>query len=131
MNTPNPEFRVSGGVPDASLNMYRIEADHGAIDAVHNKNTGIYTISNFDVDPGFRRHGLGKAMLRFALEEARQRQARVIVASIISQQSLDAMRSVFGDNSVMVHDETNYSEEDPDEIVPANAVLWYPLRTTE
>lgn len=86
-------------------------------------------VTDLFVDPNQRRRGLGTTMLRGAMEVAQNANVNRVVADITSQPSLDAMRRVFGADSVAVFAEGGYEVDGGWGDRPTVAQLSYILPT--
>jgi hypothetical protein len=104
---------------------------HGAAYLSLDKRSGWLTITDLDVDRLHRGNGIGQNLLRFSKELAGQLDARLIIMSIISRESLDAVTAVFGEEYITVNQRGEYMRPDSDEIpdgpVGTSAVLQYPV----
>jgi GNAT superfamily N-acetyltransferase len=89
-------------------NVFELVASHGTLDAEYDLTTGGLEIASVDVEPVFRGQGIGKALLRSALEIAQEQEARFISADIVSRECIDMMRVVFGEKAVQVIEEGDY-----------------------
>ena len=109
--------------------LYTISTDGGNIDAAYREIGELYTIANFDVLSDRRRRGVGKELLRASQAHARELGAKVIFAAIISRECLDAMNTVFGEESIRVSILGTYAPEGKDYgDIPTSAVLHAKLK---
>lgn len=103
--------------------IYTLSADHGELVGISRHDSGWFCIANLDVDEGYRRQGIGKALLRGCLEIAVEDQAQLVYAAIVSRECLDAMVGVFGADNVSVTATGEY--EGSAEHSPTSAFLRY------
>lgn len=113
-------------------NEYIVEHPHGYVSFLLERETGLVEIDDGWVDPDFTRRGIMKNMLRYTTQVAHEIGGRVLSASIVSREGLDAMRSVFGEEHITVNREGNYGDPpDPDNEENfgwyASAYLSFPL----
>jgi GNAT superfamily N-acetyltransferase len=109
--------------------VYEFETTHGMLDSVLDPAIGWLGIANIDVERGHRRQGIGKALLRAALEFAQEQDVRYVHAAIISRECLDAMVSVFGEDALQIKNTGSYEEEgSADSISMTQASLWYEVK---
>jgi GNAT superfamily N-acetyltransferase len=108
--------------------LYDFEAEHGVLDAIYQPEVGWFCISNIDVEPQYRRQGLGKLLLRAAFTEAERLRARLIYAAITSRECLDAMSEVFGKAAIKVSHEGTYTPDGSSDRYDARAMLWSELK---
>lgn len=96
------------------------------VEVIFDPNTRWFGIANFDVEKEHRRRGIGKTLLREALNFANDLDARLIHAAIISREYLDAMTQVFGEETINVAELGGY-EDDPQPNKSTRAsLLYYP-----
>jgi GNAT superfamily N-acetyltransferase len=102
--------------------LFEIIHEHGSCSFMTDPATGQLDIEWLEVDEGdlthennYRRRGIGKNMLRYTLDVARDIGARTITATIISRESLSAMTRVFGEDSIRVKKLGRYDYTDPGE----------------
>lgn len=108
MTTHIPEITIHHESTYGTADIYHLVTEKGGVEAVYHTDERRYTIANFDVDVKARRRGIGKELLRASQTHARELGAKVVFAVIISRECLDAMRSVFGEESVFVAEEGGY-----------------------
>ena len=106
-----------------SIDLYEMRCDNGELDATYDSEIRWFNIANLDVGLRHRRNGIGKLLLRESLVLAEELDAKLIYAIIISRECLDAMRSVFGDKWISVHNEGSYAAEENFGIDRASAIL--------
>lgn len=112
------------GIQFDGVVFHEFTVDHGSLNAVFDPRSGLFGISNVDVDGNFRRRGLGKAMIQEAYDFAQSIGAGCIYSAITSRECLDAMRSVFGDDVISVSREGTYGVEGEKDHRDAGAFLW-------
>lgn len=88
---------------------FELLTDHGSLDATLHSITRWFGISGIQVDVDYRGRGIAKTLLRQALYIAETQDARLIYAAVVSRESIDAMRSVFGDGAVQVDEIGTYT----------------------
>jgi|GEM_PF-3590601 len=114
--------------------IYHLSSEQGAIEATFHPEWQSYMIANFDVHPDYRGQGIGKLLLRASLEHAQELGARHIIAGIISRECLDAMRRVFGDESISVAHVGEYCPKGQLEVAHehrTDAYLYHHLQQTD
>ena len=98
---------------------YFVQLDNqlGHLQATFDPFTDIFDIEWFQTL--VPRQGLGKLLLRKALDLATEANAELIMGSIVKRQSLDSVRSVFGEDSISVKRLGDYDQRN------TSAVLYY------
>ena len=105
--------------------LYTFTTEHGFLDASHQPTVGWFGIANVDVEPPFRRRGIGKALISCAFERALD--AKMIYAAILSRECLDAMASVFGQEAVSIQELGSYTPADQPDNYNTHASLFLEL----
>jgi GNAT superfamily N-acetyltransferase len=102
----------------------------GQLDSVFRFSSRIYTVTNIDVEPEFRRRRIGTTLVETARDHARYIGADAIMAAIVSRECLDVMNRVFGEEHIEVYLLGKYAEEGVriTEETATSAGLWYDLR---
>lgn len=117
---------------DADFAMYdfKVSGGRGEMVTTFRESTRYYTINDLDVVRAHRRQGIGKLLVGTALEHARELQADLLVAAIISRECLDVMTSVLGPDNVSVKNSGGYAPagEDSNRDRPTMAAVMYHLR---
>jgi ribosomal protein S18 acetylase RimI-like enzyme len=80
----------------------------GTLEAVFLPDERRYDICDISVVDEYMGLGIAKAMLRIARQQAISLGAKSIGAAIVSREALDAIRSVFGEDSLDVRAEGSY-----------------------
>ena len=88
------------------------------------RDSNIYTIGYFLVNNGWLRQGYGKELLHRAADHAASLGATAIDASIVSRESLDTMKSVFGEEFIDIESVGPYGDKKQKY---TRAQLLYPL----
>lgn len=109
---------------------FTLQTDHGQLLATYEPLIGMFSISRVDVEPDSRRRGIAKALLSTALHVAEECEAQEIFASITSRESINAITSVFGEDSVHVMNLGTYAPETKPGYHDASAVLLHKLTRT-
>lgn len=117
----------------AGERLFVISSELGYLAGSFDPPTGYFYISDLEVRPvKARGHGVGKKLLEASKEEARRAGAKYMWAIIMSREALDAMTSVFGDESVRVDRVGEYADPTTGEPVPpekaTHASLFYELK---
>ena len=101
----------------------------GGAENTYRSDAGLYCVANLDVAQDKRRQGIGKLLLEASHTHALKVGARAIYGAIISRECLDAMRSVFGTESVTIDLLGSYAAEGEDypKANPTSATLFLPL----
>lgn len=118
----NPDIKVRAR-QTGNMRFFELSTEHGSLDATLHAITGWFGIANVVVDVDYRGRGIAKSLLRQALSVAEAHDARLIYASVISRESIDAMRSVFGDEAVQVDEMGTYTPSDEPDRYDASACL--------
>ena len=125
---PNESISSSVVALPNAHKLYDFEAGHGVLDAIYQPEVGWFCISNIEVEPQYRRQGLGKLLLRAAFTEAERLRARLIYAAITSRECSDAMSEVFGETAIKVSREGTYTPNGSSDRYDAQAMLWLELK---
>jgi GNAT superfamily N-acetyltransferase len=78
--------------------------------AFYYRRTNLFVVSYVYVEPGCRRRGIGSALLRQCLSEARVAGASALTAHIVSRESLDMFTSVLDGAGISVQKVGGYLE---------------------
>lgn len=81
---------------------FELKVDHGYADVSFETITSWMGIANIFVEAEFRRQGRAKALLGHVALMAEEFDAKLIYASIVSRESIDAFVAVFGEDNVSV-----------------------------
>lgn len=103
---------------------FSLKNPYGYLISHYTPEDGRYDLIDLEVERRQRGRGIGKLLLREADVHARMLQARVMTASIISRECLDAMTSVYGEEHIQVRDVGQYQPEDETDIYTTNATLY-------
>lgn len=97
---------------------------YGYLSSLYTPEDGRYLIDDIEVERRERSQGIGKLLLRHAEQHAQILQSRVIVATIISRECIDAMSTVFGTEHVEVRDAGEYGGDGDEHLYDASAILY-------
>ncbi len=114
-------------LPRDELTIFDLKTDAGCLQATLDPASRWFGIANVDVEPLYRRHGIGKVLLRKALEVAQDNDAPLIYAAITSREAIDAFRTVFGHKAIGVSIEGSYAPYEEPGHADAKAGLWIPV----
>lgn len=117
---------------------YRIHVTEGSYDIPHvigelksckGTDDDVYRIESIHVHPDFRRLGIGKSLLYLAKQQAMELGAATITAAIISRECIDAARTVFGKEALIIQKEGGYHapEGNRADVFDAQAALIFNL----
>jgi GNAT superfamily N-acetyltransferase len=107
---------------------FDFEVPHGSMNTIFLPGARFYVIDNIDVEQPHRRQGIGKMMLRGALEHATEIHADLIISAVVSRECLQAMRGVFGPEALEIEKEGIFGmNEDYDNYMKTSAALHYHL----
>lgn len=109
MSDHEPKVNVSSCDVAGGGAYYLITATGGKLRAILFPIEKCLALSDFFVDPEYRRRGIGKALVTQALRIAENEDAASVAAAIVSRECLDVMRSVFGEDALRVTLEGEYS----------------------
>ena len=118
------EIKVEEIPYDSHSRLFELTADHGFANVTLNRQ-GWLGIANVDVERGYRRRGIGKALLAETVNLANELDARYIYADIVSRESILAFKQIFGEESVNVKDLDSFTQEGEADRYNASAKLWY------
>lgn len=106
-------IEVRTGNPTESYASHGIDTGQGYLRARQFNTTGHYEIQDYLIYLHYRGKGYGKEMLKIADYHARLLGASAITAPhITTRESLDALKSVFGVDSVSIKSLGGYARED-------------------
>ncbi|HSW36764.1 MAG TPA: GNAT family N-acetyltransferase [Candidatus Saccharimonadales bacterium] len=91
-----------------------INGEHGYLNGSYDPPSRLFYIGDLFVTPKVRRQGMGKRLLEAARQEAVKKGARLIASVITKREQLDAMTSVFGEESIEVKQLGQYENPNPD-----------------
>lgn len=119
-NNPDVKVRVR---ETGNMRFFELSTEHGYLDATLHAITGWFGIAGISVEVDYRGRGIAKTLLRQALYVAETQDARLIYAAAISRESIDAMRSVFGDEAVQIDEIGTYTPPGEPDRYDASAYL--------
>lgn len=102
--------------------------DQGRTRAYFNTDSNLMHIEDVEVDREARSRGIGAAMLRAVRDLSKELGADEVTATIVSRECLQAMRHVFGSESVRVRIEGDFKPArgpEPDGFKRTSALLRY------
>jgi GNAT superfamily N-acetyltransferase len=107
---------------------FDFEVPHGTMNTIFLNGARFYVIENVDVEQPYRHQGIGKMLLRGALDHATEVKADLIIANITSRECLQAMRAVFKEESLDVEKEGVFGHsKDYNSPLKTSAALHYHL----
>lgn len=110
--------------------LIELDVEHG--NALLSLNTsGWLCVSNIDVEVGFRREGIGRRLLKKAMEIAEAERANVIYAALISREAIVLFGNVFGEENLRIHSMGAFTDELGLGGEPAHASMWYTMPNNE
>lgn len=125
-------IRIQTGNPGDKNANHRIDATQGYLNSSHRFSDNTYEIQDYVVWGTHRKQGYGKELLQIALQHARALGARAVTASYIAtRESVDAVSTVFGPDSVTIEWLGDYAPEGGEPQSSAQASLAFEIPGTD